>query len=100
MVVALVGCGAAADPSSSATSTSSAARDSAFARAMAGPISSWRSSFQTGQMTFEVPGTVLGSSLRNGPVELLASDDAVIGGRPAQVDDAFHIGSMTKLFTA
>ena len=41
-----------------------------------------------------------GRILGDGPVRLVASGDAVAGARPAAIDDAFHIGSMTKLFTA
>ena len=67
---------------------------------MAGPIDTWRTSFQTGSMTFTVPGSVVGTSLGDGPVDLAASGDAVLGTQPMGVDDAFHIGSMTKLFTA
>ena len=67
---------------------------------MADPIDTWRTSFQSGPMTFAVPGTVLGTSVGGGPVHLVASGDAVLGSQPIAVDDAFHIGSMTKLFTA
>ncbi len=67
---------------------------------MAVPIDTWRTSFQTSSMTFSVPGTVVGVSRGDGPVELAASGDTILGSRPTAVDDAFHIGSMTKLFTA
>ncbi|MET0866137.1 MAG: serine hydrolase domain-containing protein, partial [Nakamurella sp.] len=40
------------------------------------------------------------ASLGDGPVHMVASGDAILGSQPATADDAFHIGSMTKLFTA
>ena len=51
-------------------------------------------------MTFAIPGTVVGPSLAGRPVDLAASGESVLGSQPTDVDDAFHIGSMTKLFTA
>ncbi|WZH37374.1 MAG: serine hydrolase [Microbacterium enclense] len=51
-------------------------------------------------MSFTVPGTVVAATLGDGPVALAASGDRVLGSTPMDPDDAFHIGSMTKLFTA
>ncbi len=42
----------------------------------------------------------MGAALGEGPVRLAAGGDAVLPSRPMAVDDAFHIGSMTKPFTA
>ena len=101
--IMVAGCGSTAptSPTSGSPTAASAAPDSdAFAQSMAYPIDLWRTSFQTGPMTFTVPGTVLAASVGHGPVQLVASGDAVAGVRPAAISDAFHIGSMTKLFTA
>lgn len=79
---------------------SAAPDDDAFALSKADPIDSWRTSYLTSSMTFAVPGTVVATSRGDGSVDLVASGDAVLDSRPMAVDDAFHIGSMTKLFTA
>ncbi|MEF2979308.1 serine hydrolase domain-containing protein [Subtercola sp. YIM 133946] len=67
---------------------------------MTDPIAAWRTSYLTSSMTFAVPGTVVAASVGTGPVARVASGDAVLGSEQLEVDDAFHIGSMTKLFTA
>lgn len=67
---------------------------------MAGPIDAWRTSYLSTAMTFSVPGTVLGAAIGDGPIELAPSGDAVLDTTPMTGDEAFHIGSMTKLFTA
>ncbi|WP_253259080.1 serine hydrolase domain-containing protein [Subtercola boreus] len=42
----------------------------------------------------------MAASVGTGPVARVASGDATLGSIPLAVDDTFHIGSMTKLFTA
>ena len=103
--VAMVTAGCGSDVGATSSSGppvpgSAAADNGAFALAMADPVGSWRSSFQTGSMAFTIPGTVVGAAVGDGPVSLVAGGDAVISSQSMAVDDAFHIGSMTKLFTA
>lgn len=74
--------------------------DARFAEALAGPIADWRSSYLTSSMSFSVPGTVLAASIGEAPASVVASGDAELGTRPMETGDSFHIGSMTKLFTA
>ena len=97
-MIAIVGCGAVGSPSSSATSRSTTPSQVAFAEQW--PARSPPGAAHSRPVPFEVPGTVLGTSQGDAPVELVASGDTVIGVRQTAVDDAFHIGSMTKLFTA
>ncbi len=101
LVLSVTACGSDDDAweGTSATTSRAAAADG-FAAAMTGPIAAWRTSYETGSMTIAVPGTVLGASIGDASVQLVADGDAVIGERSMAVDDAFHIGSMTKLFTA
>jgi D-alanyl-D-alanine carboxypeptidase len=101
LLIGVTACGSDSDLSDDTSGTTAApSGETAFADSMASPIATWRTSFQTSSMTFTVPGTVVGASVGDGPVELAASGDAVLGTTPMGVDDAFHIGSMTKLFTA
>ncbi|GGF15881.1 hypothetical protein GCM10011399_07160 [Subtercola lobariae] len=76
------------------------AADAAFASTMPGPIQTWRTSFEASSMSFSVPGTVLAASVGDSPVVAVANGDAVLGSTPVDASDTFHIGSMTKLFTA
>ena len=97
------GCGSGSGTASSTnppTTVSATSDDGAFAAAMADPLASWLGSFQTGSMAFTIPGTIVGAAVGDGPVSLAAGGEAVLGSQPMAVDDAFHIGSMTKLFTA
>ena len=86
MVITATGCGSSRDRTSSSTSTSPtlaapATDDGGFAPAMADPIDTWRTSFQSGPRTFAVPGTVLGTSVCGGPIDLVASGDALLGSQ-------------------
>jgi len=98
-LVTVSGCATVAGPQPTPTPTAPVADDAAFAAAMADPIDTWRTSFQSSSMTFSVPGTVVAAAVGDGPVSLAASGDA-LGTDPMPPDAAFHIGSMTKLFTA
>jgi D-alanyl-D-alanine carboxypeptidase len=66
---------------------------------MAEPVATWRASYQP-SMQFTIPGTVVGAASGDDDVVIVASGDAVLGSEPMTTDAAFHIGSMTKLFTA
>jgi D-alanyl-D-alanine carboxypeptidase len=59
----------------------------------------WRASPSTGPFAFEIPGTALAASLGDGEVVATSSGEGEPGA-PLDADAAFHIGSMTKLFTA
>jgi D-alanyl-D-alanine carboxypeptidase len=101
----LSACAGGAAPAGSAvppspTSPSAPSGQDAFGSTMTPSINTWRTSFAAGRLGLAVPGTVVGASLGDGPVRLAAGGDAVLRTRPMAVDDAFHIGSMTKLFTA
>ncbi len=87
-------------PASSVSAPGAETAESDFATAMAGPVQIWRSSFEAGSMTFTVPGTVVGASRGEQAVVLAANGDAVLGETSLDASAAFHIGSMTKLFTA
>ena len=112
VVLTMTGCaGSATEPgpgsgsgagsgSDSTAATAATAADDRFVAALADPIADWRTSYLSSSMTFAVPGTVLGASVGDTPVSLVASGDAELDIRPMETDDAFHIGSMTKLFTA
>jgi D-alanyl-D-alanine carboxypeptidase len=93
LVAVLAGC-ASSDQSRPASPSDS------FSADLAAPIAEWRTSYLASSMTFAVPGTVVAASIGEEPIALAASGDAVLGKEPMAVDDAFHIGSMTKLFTA
>lgn len=104
LVLGLSACGedTASSTSESTTPTSIAEEVSgaAFDEAMTSPLNTWRTSFEASSMAFSVPGTVLGASLGDGPAHLASNGDAVLGTTSIEDDDAFHIGSTTKLFTA
>lgn len=73
--------------------------DAAFADRMAAALLQWRASPSTGPFAYTIPGTVVAASLADGDVVATSSGE----GDPAEPLDpgaAFHIGSMTKLFTA
>lgn len=96
---ALAAC--APEPGSSPTSTESptSAADAVFADRMAAALTQWRASPSTGPFAFEIPGTALAASLGDGEVVATASGEGE-PGVPLAPDATFHIGSMTKLFTA
>ena len=73
--------------------------DAAFADRMAAALTQWRASPSTGPFAFEIPGTALAASLGDGEVVATASGEGAPGAS-LDPDAAFHIGSMTKLFTA
>ncbi|MCU1482726.1 MAG: D-alanyl-D-alanine carboxypeptidase [Subtercola sp.] len=107
-LLALAGCatgagasgqGASGSPVASPGSDNTGAAD-AFDAEMSAPVAAWRTSFQASSMTISVPGTVVAASVGDAGASLVASGDAVLGSQPISVDAAFHIGSMTKLFTA
>ncbi|UOQ61481.1 beta-lactamase family protein [Leucobacter rhizosphaerae] len=75
------------------------AADAAFADRMAAALTQWRASPSTGPFAFEIPGTALAASLGDGEVVATASGEGAPDTALAP-DDTFHIGSMTKLFTA
>lgn len=104
LLVGLSACSSDSDTSKVTTSTSTTSRpetaESGFAPTMVGPVQTWRTSFEASSMTFTVPGTVVGASLGERAVALAANGDAVLGETSIATGDAFHIGSMTKLFTA
>ena len=94
------GCSASSS-SSPSPATSSPAPDSAeFTTAMGPSIAKWRASFQNGPMAFTVPGTVVAASLGSGAAGVAADGDGVPATQPLRPGETFHIGSMTKLFTA
>ncbi len=103
-LIALAGC-TVDDTSGSPSATTPApaagapGRD-AFARGMIEPISAWRTSYRNGPLGVAIPGTVVGTAIADGQVRLVADGHAVMGSQPMASDGAFHIGSMTKLFTA
>lgn len=94
---ALAGTLAACAAESTASPTSTA--DAAFADRMAAALTQWRASPSTGPFAFEIPGTALAASLGDGAVVATASGEGEPGA-PLAPDATFHIGSMTKLFTA
>ncbi len=104
LVIAVAGCGSGTRSDNSSSPPSSSVPGSphprSFGTELAAPMDSWRASFQSGPMSFTIPGAVVGASLGDQTMQLAASGDAVLGSRPMAADDAFHIGSMTKLFTA
>ena len=79
--------------------TSAAAADAVFADRMAAALLQWRGSPSTGPLAFTIPGTAIAASLGDGAVVATASGE---GDPGVALDPAatFHIGSMTKLFTA
>lgn len=66
---------------------------------MAGKVETWRNSFMASSMKFAIPGSVVAASRGDEAVVALGSGDAVLGSEPMRADAAFHIGSMSKLFT-
>jgi D-alanyl-D-alanine carboxypeptidase len=92
------GCASAAPENPAATPEPTAA--AAFADAMRGPIGQWRASYATSVLPFVIPGTVVGAAAGPGPVRVAPSGRADAEGTAMTGDARFHIGSMTKLFTA
>jgi D-alanyl-D-alanine carboxypeptidase len=94
--LAVAGCTVTpASPSPSPSPTASAA----FADALAGPLEAWRASPQAGPLALTIPGTVVGAALGDGDPQLAASGIGAPGASLSTAD-TFHIGSVTKLFTA
>lgn len=91
----LVACTAAPAPSP----TPSAESDAAFGDRMTAALLQWRGSPSTGPFAYTIPGVAVAASLGGGGVVAAASGDGD-AGVPLSPDAAFHIGSMTKLFTA
>ena len=91
----LAACTAAAPP----TPTAETDADAVFADRMAAALLQWRASPSTGPFAYTIPGTALAASLGDGAVVATASGE---GDPGVALDPAatFHIGSMTKLFTA
>ena len=73
--------------------------DAVFADRMAAALLQWRGSPSTGPFAYTIPGTVLAASIGDGAVVATASGDGA-PGVPLDEASTFHIGSMTKLFTA
>ena len=73
--------------------------DAVFADRMAAALLQWRASPSTGPFAYPIPGTVLAASIGDGAVVATASGDGA-PGVPLDEASTFHIGSMTKLFTA
>ena len=102
---ALAACSAApTDAASSASNAGSdagsgSAADAAFADRMAAALTQWRGSPSPGPFAFETPGTALAASLGDDAVVATASGEGAPGAA-LDPDATFHIGSMTKLFTA
>lgn len=70
-----------------------------FSDRMAAALLQWRASPSTGPFAYTIPGTVIAASLGDADVVATASGE----GDPGVALDpnaTFHIGSMTKLFTA
>jgi D-alanyl-D-alanine carboxypeptidase len=97
--LALAGSLAACTATPAPTSTSIAAADSVFADRMAAALLQWRASPSTGPFAYTIPGTAIAASLGDGAVVATASGDGD-PGVPLEPAATFHIGSMTKLFTA
>ncbi len=79
--------------------TPAADADARFGDRMAAALLEWRASPSTGPYAYTIPGTAVAASLADGEVVATASGE----GDPGEALDpaaAFHIGSMTKLFTA
>jgi len=89
----LAACTAAPSPAPTADA------DAVFADRMAASLLQWRGSPSTGPFAYTIPGTALAASLGDGAVVATASGE---GDPGVALDPAatFHIGSMTKLFTA
>lgn len=73
--------------------------DEMFADRMAAALVQWRSSPSTGPFAYTIPGTAVAASLGDSDVVATASGEGD-PGVPLDPGAAFHIGSMTKLFTA
>ncbi len=82
-----------------AVPTTTADADAAFADRMAAALLQWRASPSTGPFAYTIPGTAVAASIGDGEVVAAASGEGD-AGVPLDPDAAFHIGSMTKLFTA
>ena len=95
LAASLAACTAAPAPST----TASADGEAVFADRMAASLLQWRGSPSTGPFAYTIPGTALAASLGDGPVVAIASGEGD-PGVALDPDAAFHIGSMTKLFTA
>lgn len=98
-VVALAALGLLAGCAGAPSSAPSDAQAAAFAAAMAQPLTTWRESPESGPLAFTIPGTVTGAAAGDGVVVVAGSGEGA-PGEALSGDEAFHIGSMTKLFTA
>lgn len=99
IATALVLTGTLAACAAESTASPMSTADAVFADRMAAALTQWRASPSTGPFAFEIPGTALAASLGDGEVVATASGEGEPGA-PLEPDAAFHIGSMTKLFTA
>ena len=70
-----------------------------FGERMAAALLQWRASPSTGPFAYTIPGTAVAASLGDGGVVATASGEGDVGV-PLDPAATFHIGSMTKLFTA
>ncbi|MDH6180779.1 D-alanyl-D-alanine carboxypeptidase [Microbacteriaceae bacterium SG_E_30_P1] len=95
LVASIVACTATPPPEPSAT----ASGDALFAERMTAALLQWRASPSTGQFAYTIPGTAVAASVGDGDVVATSSGEGD-PGEPLAPDAAFHIGSMTKLFTA
>lgn len=93
--VALAACAASPSPAPTATGVA----DAAFADRMAAALLQWRASPSTGPFAYEIPGVAVAAALGGGDIVTTASGDGDVGA-PLDPGATFHIGSMTKLFTA
>ncbi|MBN9177680.1 MAG: beta-lactamase family protein [Microbacterium sp.] len=94
LVVALAGVLAGCAPAAQAPDA-----DAAFADRMSAALLQWRVSPSTGPFAYTIPGTALAAAIGDGDVVATASGDGA-PGVPLEAASTFHIGSMTKLFTA
>ncbi|GAA3024716.1 serine hydrolase domain-containing protein [Microbacterium dextranolyticum] len=95
LIAVLAACTAVPAPVPTTTEPS----DAVFGDRMAASLLQWRASPSTGPFAYTIPGVAVAASRGDGAVVVAVSGDGDAG---VALDPAatFHIGSMTKLFTA
>lgn len=99
LLLTVAGCAGSGEAHDEAAEAEVVGTEGAFADGMDATIREWRTSYRASSMAFSVPGTVVAAAIGDGEVQL-APNGVGAPGTPIEGGDAFHIGSMTKLFTA
>lgn len=95
----LAGCATRPTPPPATESPSPPHPATAFSEAMREPLGAWRASPADSVLGFMIPGTAIAAAVDDA-APLAAASGQGASGVPLEPGDAFHIGSMTKLFTA